>query len=638
MPILVGLEHVAHEWPGRTVLTDATIAINEGERIGVVGRNGDGKSTLLSLVAARITPDDGSIIRRNNITVGLLAQHDDLSDTESVEHAVVGETPSYVWAADPRVRAITEALLADVDWAAPVGSLSGGQRRRVDLARVLVSDWDVLLLDEPTNHLDMRAIRWLAAHLRRRWPEGEGALLVVTHDRWFLDEVCEQMWEVHDGLIEPFEGGYSAYIQQRVERARQAQASELRRQNVLRKELNWLAHGAKARTSKPKFRIEAARALLAEDPPVRDTLELRRLAVARLGKQVIELKRVSLRYPAAPTGETTADPTGEAAFAAEPTTPAAPVLDDISWIVGPGERIGILGENGAGKTSLLRVMCGQLRPSAGFVKIGKTVRLAVMSQRLEELATHDGERMEELLASFKQYLVVDGKPQTPLQLAERLGFSRRDLPTYLEDLSGGQRRRLALLQVLLEQPNVLVLDEPGNDLDTDMLAVVEDLLDEWPGTLLLVTHDRYLMERVTDDQYALIDGKLRHCPGGVDEYLRLLDERDATRSARREASPAEGQSAPARPDATSQSPAESTAPAPSTLSNRERRDAKRRFDAIERRLAKLQDELAEQEAALAAHDPTDFEGLLALQAQIDALHTDADTLETEWLTLSDLLS
>lgn len=599
MGILVGLEHVAHEWPGKQVLHDATIGINEGERIGIVGRNGDGKSTLLQLIGHQIEPDAGSITWRNNISVGMLTQSDRLDDGDTVIHAVMGDIPEYEWASDPKIRSICDELLVDVDWQSQVGTLSGGQRRRVDLARVLSRDWDVLLMDEPTNHLDMHAIRWLAGHLARRWPAGTGALLVVTHDRWFLDEVCEHMWEVHDGIIDPFEGGYSAYIQQRVERQRQAAASEERRQNVLRKELNWLAHGAKARSSKPKFRIEAARALLAQDPPVRDSIELRRLAVGRLGKQVFELKNISVRF--------------------EHQT----ILEGLNWIVGPGDRIGILGENGVGKSTLLRLMCGKLRPTTGFLKIGKTVQLAVMSQQLEGLSAHDNERVEDLLSSFKQIYYIGGKPQSPQQMAEQLGFTRADWPTFIKDLSGGQRRRLAILAVLLQEPNVLILDEPGNDLDTDMLAVIENLLDDWPGTLLLVTHDRFLMERVTDDQYAIIDGHLRHCPGGVDEYLQLLDENKAAA-----ASGVSLQSSVASDASTQVS---------SGLSNQERRAAKKRFDAVERRLKKLREETGELQDALAAHDPTDYQGLLEIQEHLNINKQEITELEDVWLELADKL-
>ena len=577
-----------------------------------MGRNGDGKSTLLEIVAQGVEPDDGRVIWRNGIHVGMLAQSDAFSDDETVGHAVVGVTPEYVWASDPRIRGIVDELIGDLDWEGRVGDLSGGQRRRVDLARVLAGDWDVLLMDEPTNHLDMGAIRWLADHLRRRWPAGTGALILVTHDRWFLDEVCEHMWEVHDGVIDPFEGGYSAYVQQRVERQRQEAVMEERRQNVLRRELNWLAHGAKARSSKPKFRIDAAMALLADDPPVRNSLELRRLAVGRLGKQVIELKNVSVAY-------------GD-----------AKVLDGISWTVGPGDRVGILGENGAGKSTLLRVMCARQRPSAGYVKIGKTVRFAIMSQQLEGLSAHDDERMEDLLSTFHSSYVIDGKSYSPTQLAEQLGFARSELPTFIKDLSGGQRRRLALLWVLLQQPNVLVLDEPGNDLDTDMLAKVESLLDEWPGTLLLVTHDRWLMERVTDDQYALIGGKLRHCPRGVDQFFELVEEAHCQEE-RVTSNSSDAAADTAGAAHNEQSDAGTVSDSDYGLSNKERREYKKRFDAVQRRLEKLREEPGRLDRELAQHDPTDYQGLLDIQNEKAAVDSEIASLEDEWLELADLL-
>ena len=609
MGILIGLERVSHEWPGKRVLVDQTIGINEGERIGIVGRNGDGKSTLLELVAHRLTPDAGSVTYRNNIAVGMLGQSDELDDDETVAHAVVGDTPEYVWASDPTIRAIIEELLVDIAWDARVGDLSGGQRRRCDLARVLVGRWDVLLMDEPTNHLDLHAIRWLAVHLKRRWPQGQGALLVVTHDRWFLDEVCEHMWEVHDGVIEPFEGGYSAYIQQRVERQRQAAVIEERRQNMLRKELNWLAHGAQARTSKPKFRIDAAMALIANDPPLRNPVELKRMAVGRLGKQVIEMHDVCASYG------------------------SNEVLHNIDWLIGPGDRYGILGENGAGKTTLLKVMTGAIEPSHGRRKIGASVKFGMLSQQLEGLAAFEDWRVQELLGRYKRYLMVDGKMQSPEQLLERLGFERREFPTFIKDLSGGQRRRLAILCVLMEEPNVLVLDEPGNDLDTDMLAVLEDLLDTWPGTLLLVSHDRYLMERVTDDQFALLDGRVRHVPGGVDEYLRLLDERTtasaASRSSREQggATPQQGEKAEEHQDG----------PAGQTLTNSERRSLKKRFDSITRRLDRASARPEELRAELAALDATDYQALLEKQEEIAQAERELEELETEWLELSEVL-
>lgn len=595
MGILIGLDKVGHEWPGKKVLADISIGIQEGDRIGIVGQNGDGKSTLLACIAKAFEPDSGSVIWRNNISVGFIGQSDTLDDGATVKQVVLGDRAEFEWASDSRIRSILAELLGDIPLDALVSTLSGGERRRCDLARVLIGTWDVLLLDEPTNHLDMHAISWLAAHLASRWPEGEGALLVVTHDRWFLDEVCQQMWEVHHRAIDPFEGGYSAYIQQRVERDRSAAISEERRQNTLRKELNWLAHGAQARTSKPKFRIEAARALLAEEPPLRNGVELKRLAVSRLGKQVIELKDVGLSF-------------GDIA-----------VLKNIDWIVGPGERISILGTNGAGKTSLLRIMTGLLPPTTGSVKIGRSVRFGWLSQQLDDLQEKGGWRVLDLLARYKQHLIVEGKPTSPSKLLERLGFDASDMTTRIFELSGGQRRRLALLCVLIDEPNVLVLDEPGNDLDTDMLAELESLLDTWPGTLLLVTHDRYLAERVADDQYALIDGSLRHVPDGIDGYLRLLDERMGKRTS------------PSDP------PAARTAREKSASSNAERRERKKRLDAIERRLEKVRHEPERIEAELHALDPTDYAALLAKQAELDGARALIDELESEWLILIDMI-
>nr|WP_314638372.1 ABC-F family ATP-binding cassette domain-containing protein [uncultured Olsenella sp.] len=603
MGILIGLERVDMEWPNKRVLEGQTIGIDEGDRIGIVGRNGDGKSTLLELIAREVEPDAGAVTWRNGISVGVLGQSDALTDDETVEHAVVGEQPEYVWASDPRVRGVIDELLGDIDWHARVGELSGGQRRRCDLARVLVGRWDVLLMDEPTNHLDMQAIGWLADHLKGRWPQGQGALLLVTHDRWFLDEVCDHMWEVHDGAIDPFEGGYSAYVQQRFERQRQAAVMEERRQNVLRKELNWLAHGAKARSSKPKFRIDAAMELLAGDPPLRDTVELRRMAVSRLGKQVIEMRGASFSYPGSD----------------------APVVSGVDWIVGPGDRFGILGENGAGKSTLLSLMTGRLRPSSGSVRIGASVRFGILSQNLGRLSERDGWRVQELLSSYKSYYVVDGRQQSPEQLLERLGFDRREFASFVGELSGGQRRRLAIMCVLMEEPNVLVLDEPGNDLDTDMLAVLEDLLDGWPGTLLLVSHDRYLMERVTDDQFALLDGRVRHVPGGVDEYLRLLGEHESADDGAR------ARVATAPPPA----PAEEGGGA--RLSNAERRELKKRYDAVGRRLERLEGEPERLEAEMAQVDASNYEALMAAQASVDAARAEQASLEDEWLELGERL-
>ena len=609
MGILIGCEHLSHEWPGKPVLDDVTIGVNEGDRIGIVGKNGDGKSTLLQLIGHRLEVEQGSVTWRSNISVGMLGQSDDLDDDRPVSYAVVGDTPEYEWASNPETRRIIAELIGDVDWNANVGTLSGGQRRRVDLARLLIGTYDVLLLDEPTNHLDMGAITWLAAHLRHRWAAGTGAMLVITHDRWFLDETCESMWEVHDRVVEPFEGGYSAYIQQRAERERMAQASEERRQNILRKELAWLSRGAQARSSKPKFRIEAARALVADVPPMRNPLELRRLAVSRLGKQVFELKQATVAYE------------------------GRVVLDHLDWLIGPGDRYGILGENGAGKTTLLRLLDGKLTPTSGRVKIGKSVKLGILSQHIDLLADKLDWRVRELLGTYRRSYIIGGKEYTPTKLLENLGFDKNELDTPIADLSGGQSRRLALMCVLLDEPNVLILDEPGNDLDTDMLAVMEDLLDTWPGTLLLVSHDRYLMERVTDDQYALIDGQLRHCPGGVDEYLRLIGSNHGDGRVKGKG--------PA-PKAPITAPAQAGREAPavqavSGLSSAEEWRLKKQLASIERKMETQRGRIAELEEAMGQVDQTDYVALEKAQANVDAAKAQLDELEGEWLELEETL-
>lgn len=603
MAILLGCDSVHLEYPTKLVLGDVTLGVFEGDRVGIVGRNGDGKSSLLRVLAGVQEPDAGRVTRTRGVEVGLLGQRDQLSDDETVHHAVVGDAPEYEWAASPRIREVLDGLIADVPWEGLVGELSGGQRRRVDLARLLVGTWDVLALDEPTNHLDMRTINWLANHLKTRWQRGQGALLVVTHDRWFLDEVCERMWEVHDGEVDPFEGGYSAYILQRVERDRQAAVIEDRRRNMARKELAWLSRGAQARSSKPRFRVEAARDLIADVPPVRNELELKRLAVARLGKQVVDVLDVTAGYQ---------NVDGAA---------ARPVLDDVTWLIGAGDRFGLLGANGAGKTTLLEVVQGKLAPSRGRVKIGQTVRFGVLSQQLDELRPHEQETIREVLSGFKRVYVVDGKETSPEKLCERLGFTTQQLWSRICDLSGGQKRRLSLLLTILAEPNVLILDEPGNDLDTDMLAIVEDLLDGWPGTLILVTHDRFLMERVTDQQFALINGHLRHVPGGVDEYLRLAEHAGAV-----------GDDSPAAAPSKKQAPAQ-----PTGLSNAERQRLKKEVSSIERRLASKRERAEQLKASMAEVDPTDYQALEVRQQEIDAAFAEVDELETAWLEASERL-
>ncbi|NYI26211.1 ABC-F family ATP-binding cassette domain-containing protein [Aeriscardovia aeriphila] len=521
MPIFdCGIEHVSLAYATKTVFVDQTQGVNEGDRIGIVGRNGDGKSTLLRLMGGLMPPDSGRVIRRNGLRMGILGQTDQLDGEATIREAALENREDHEWAADPRSREIVQTLLADIPLDARVNDLSGGQRRRADLARLLLHDWDILALDEPTNHLDIVTIHWLAEHLKNRWSDGQGALLVVTHDRWFLDEVCTSMWEVHDGVIDPFVGGYSAYILQRVERDRQAQVSETKRRNLARKELAWLTRGARARSTKQKFHVKAAEALIADVPPVRNSVELKAMATSRLGKDVVTLQDVTKTYPLhnEKSGEITS--TDNLEKPAEKT-----VIKDLTWIIGPGDRFGIVGANGAGKSTLLGLIDGSIAPTSGRVKIGKTVKFAVLSQRLDEVTKLGDAKVKEVLTRYKSIYVVDGKEYTPAKLLERLGFDAAQMMTPVCDLSGGQKRRMQLMLILLDEPNVLILDEPGNDLDTDMLAVMEDLLDDWPGTLIVVSHDRFLLERVTDHQFALINGTVRHLPGGVDDYLNVIEKR-----------------------------------------------------------------------------------------------------------------
>jgi ATP-binding cassette subfamily F protein uup len=598
MAHLLGAEALHLEFPTKVVFDSVTLGLNEGDRVGIVGRNGDGKSSLLAMLAGRLQPNSGRVTVRGGVTVGVLGQADTLDDALTVEGAVVGDTPEHVWAGDARARDVIRGLLADVPWDAAVGTLSGGQRRRVELAGLLTGEWDVLLLDEPTNHLDVEAITWLAGHLKRRWAASAGGLVVVTHDRWFLDEVCTATWEVHDRIVEPFEGGYAAYILQRVERDRVTASTEAKRQNLARKELAWLRRGAPARTSKPKFHIEAANALIADVPEIRDKVSLQSLAVARLGKDVVDLLDASVDYD------------------------GNQVLRDVEWRIAPGERTGILGVNGAGKSTLLGLVAGVVQPSSGKVRRGKTVRIATLAQRIGELEDHLDEPVRELLGGLRtSYTLGTGsKTQelTPAQLLERLGFSTAQLSTPVRDLSGGQQRRLQLLLILLDQPNVLILDEPTNDLDTDMLAVIEDLLDSWPGTLIVVSHDRYFLERVTDQQYAILRHQLRHLPGGVDEYLRL-------RAAESAAGISERPAVAAKLDPSS------------ALSGAALRDAQKEVASVERRMAKLTDQINDAKNALATHDHSDYQGLSKRMKEIAALEGDVEALEERWFELTELL-
>jgi ATP-binding cassette subfamily F protein uup len=615
---LLGAENVHLEFPTRVVFDRVTIGIDEGDRIGVVGRNGDGKSTLLALLSQRLEPDDGRVTQRRGVTIGYLDQRDILPAGETVGSVVVGDRAEHEWAGDPKIRDVIGGLVSDIPWDDLVDDLSGGQRRRVALARLLVGDWDVLFLDEPTNHLDVEGIQWLAEHINRRWPANQGGLVVVTHDRWFLDAISTDTWEVHDGVVDPFEGGYAAYILQRVERDRQAASSEQRRQNLARKELAWLRRGAPARTSKPKFRIDAANALIDDVPPIRDGVALSQMATARLGKDVVDLIDAGVTFPGA----------------------EGPTIEHVEWRIAPGERTGILGPNGAGKSTLLNLVSGTLTPTSGRVKTGKTVQIAVLDQQLADLQQFAEDRVREVVARKKTSYVADGKEMTPSQLLERLGFTSEQLSTPVKDLSGGQKRRLQFMLILLDEPNVLILDEPTNDLDTDMLAAMEDLLDTWPGTLLVVSHDRYLLERVTDQQYAVLGGHLRHLPGGVDEYMKLRAAGTGGSTASAAAAASAG-----RPDTAGSSavaaasglrPASGTATAPG-LSGAERRVVEKEMSALDRRIAKMGEDRRKRLDAFATHDQSDYEGLGKLQAELAALEAEIEAAEERWLEVAEQL-
>ncbi len=592
MAHLLGAEALHLEYPTQVVFDSVTVGVNDGDRIGIVGRNGDGKSSLMGMLIGRIRPDSGRVTRRGGLRVAALEQADTMPDDTLVTTALVGDRPDHEWAGDARIRDVVSGLVSDIDWQMPVGALSGGQRRRVQLAALLIGDWDVIALDEPSNHLDIEGVTWLAAHLKNRWARTSGGLLLVTHDRWFLDEVATTTWEVHDGIVEPFDGGYAAYVLQRVERDRIAAAAEVKRQNLMRKELAWLRRGAPARTSKPKFRIDAANALIADVPPIRNGVELAKLATARLGKDVIDLLDVSVSFG------------------------NRPVLRDVEWRIAPGERTGIVGANGAGKSTLLGLIAGTVIPDSGRVKRGKTVRLGILDQQSGQLAEIADELVREVVGRLKTTYVVDGKELTPAQLLERLGFRREQLSSRVGELSGGQRRRLQLMLTLLEEPNVLVLDEPTNDVDIDMLSATEDLLDSWPGTLIVVSHDRYLLERITDQQYAVLDGHLRHLPGGVDEYLRIAEKKSGR---------ADGD----RPRAAEQP--ERTA----ALSGAELRSVQKEIAALDRSLTKLAGRVDAKHVELAEHDQSDHVGLGRLTAELRALESELADTENRWMELSE---
>ena len=588
---LLNLERVSKAYGVRPLLTDVSLGIGAGERIGIVGRNGDGKTTLLEVMTGLEPPDSGRVSQTRGLLIGYLHQGDELIDSHSVRDAVLGGRSDHEWAADPRLREIVDELLAGVELDRAVLGLSGGERRRCALAALLLGDHDLVVLDEPTNHLDVEAVAWLADHLAKR----ASALVVVTHDRWFLDAVCQWTWEVHDGIVDAYEGGYAAFVLAKAERQRQAAASEVRRQNLVRKELAWLRRGAPARTAKPKFRIDAATALIEDVPPPRDRLELQRFATQRLGKDVLDVEDVDL------------------------TRGPRQLLSHATWRLGPGDRVGIVGVNGAGKSSVLALLSGALAPDVGRVRHGRTIALQHLTQELDDLDPES-----RVLASVESIQRVarttEGRDVTATSMLERFGFTGDRLTARLGDLSGGERRRFQLLRLLLTEPNVLLLDEPTNDLDIETLNVLEDFLDGWPGTLVVVSHDRYFLERVTDSVWALLgDGQISMLPRGVDEYL---ERRRALLAASHEG---EAEAAPA--------PTLVTKAKPGSADEREARKTLARLD---KRLERIALQEAELNAAIAEH-AHDYTRLAELSAELNTLTAERDALELEWLEAAEVL-
>ena len=604
MANLINLERVSKSYGVRPLLDNVSLGISVGERVGIVGRNGDGKTTLLEVMTGIEQPDNGRVSRTRGVEIGYLHQGDELVDTHTVREAVLGGRADHEWAADQTTRQVVEELLAGVSLDRAVVGLSGGERRRCALAALLLSRHDLVILDEPTNHLDVEAVAWLASHLVSL----PSALIVVTHDRWFLDEVCQTTWEVHDGAVDAYEGGYAAYVLAKAERQRQMAASETRRMNLARKELAWLRRGPPARTSKPKFRIDAANALIDDVPPPRDRMELQRFASQRLGKDVVDIEDVDLAR-------------GDKVL-----------LEHATWRIGPGDRIGIVGVNGAGKTSLLSLISGALPPDVGRVKHGRTIAMQYLTQALDEIDPEA--RVLPTVESIRRVTkTLDGQEVTATSLLERFGFTGDRLTARLGDLSGGERRRFQLLKLLLTEPNVLLLDEPTNDLDIDTLNVLEDFLDSWPGTLIVVSHDRYFLERVTDSIWALLgDGQVSMLPRGVDEYL---ERRTALQAA---SAPAGPSSVPA---AMTSAPHDGSAAAPESApkaraGSAEDRAARKVLAKVEKQLERIAAREAELHAEMEAN-LTDYDLLARVGDQLGALAAEKEELELEWLEASELV-
>ena len=577
----INLERATVGYGTRILLDGVSLGVEEGDAIGVVGRNGDGKTTLLQILTATRPPDSGRVTHTSGLSVGYLHQSDDFKPEATVRDVIVHGQADHIWAADAETRSVVENLLTEVALDREVNNLSGGERRRVALAAVLLAGHDVLVLDEPTNHLDVEVIGWLAGHLSKQRSK---TLLVVSHDRWFLDAVCTRIWEVHGGAIDAYEGGYAAYVLARAERSRMAAGSEARRRNLMRKELAWLRRGPPARTSKPKFRIQAANDLIANEPEPRDSLALQRFATARLGKDVFDLHRVSYQ-----AGDKL-------------------ILDQLDWSIGPGVRIGLVGVNGTGKSSVLKLLIGEVPPTSGTVKRGQTLRIGYLSQALAEI--QGNERVLDAVENAKRITeLAGGKEVSSATLLEDFGFTGDKLTTRLSELSGGERRRFQFLRLLLDEPNVLLLDEPTNDLDIDTLNVIEDYLDGWPGTLIVVTHDRYFLERVSDVTYALPGGgRCVLLPGGIEQYLA---ERPTANGA-----------SVTRPQDRNE-----------TASARERKAGKQ-LSRIESQLRKLDEQIAKVHVTM-ADAAADHVRVSELNGELGDMVARKESLEEEWLALAD---
>ena len=619
MANLINLENVTKSFGLKTLLNGVSLGVQTGDRIGIVGVNGGGKTTLLEVLTGIEPPDSGRVSHNSDLRMAVVTQRFEVDESLTISQVIIEPLglETFEWASNAKVRDVLGGLgIVDLGLDTQVGSLSGGERRRVNLAAALVQDLDAVVLDEPTNHLDVEGVQWLANHLLSR----KLAVIVVTHDRWFLDTVATTTWEVHDGVVDAYEGGYNDWTFARAERARQADAIEQRRQNLARKELAWLRRGAPARTSKPRYRIEAAEAIIADVPAPRDKVELMAFSKQRQGRVVIELEDAKITTP---DGRT--------------------LVDHLTWRLAPGERIGLVGVNGSGKTTLLRALAGEVELAAGKCIEGKTVRLGWLRQELDDLDPE--RRLLDAVEDVATYVQLGKKELSASQLAERLGFSAKRQRTPVGDLSGGERRRLQLTRVLMAEPNVLLLDEPTNDLDIDTLQELESLLDSWPGTMVVISHDRYLIERIADNTYALFgDGKLTNLPGGIEEYLRRRQQMEAAASRGvidlgEKSSTAGSDTGGASTDTTV---SENAAPV-KRLSSQEERELTKKMNALERKMGKLDEKTSQlnQHMADAAEKMASGEGdsaeLSRLDSDLKAVAAEREELEMEWLELGEQL-